>query len=190
MSNVYKTIGDRVRKTAFVFPIFVVFFLLLLGSSYLMVEDYFTSLWGFQAVRMNPGFKPTPYIVAAFPQLIQIAAYYINLALRSDDERLDEEYAGYRRAAGIICICMLVVDVGTDFRHRILAATTLMDYAMNLIITLGAFTIGSEVVFTASFGTVMELWPDAKRRWAELRQEGRPARPGGNRPGYGNEGAR
>lgn len=176
MSNVYRTIGDRARKTAFVFPIFLVFLLLLLGSSYLMVVDYFTSLWGFKAVRMNPDFAPTPYIIAAFPQLIQIAAYYVNLALRSDDDRVDEEYSGYRRAATIICLLMLVLDVATDFRHRVVGATTWLDYAMNMVITLGGFTIGSEVIWTVSFGTCMELYPDAKRRWAELRQAGRASR--------------
>lgn len=173
MTGMYKRIGDRIRKTAFVFPIFFIFLLLLIGSSYLMVEDYFTSLWGFKAIRMNPGFKPTPYVIAALPQLVQIAAYYVNLALRSSDPQEDEEYASYRRFAALICAAMVAIDFATDYRHRIMTATNPMDYILMAVVTFGVFTIGSEVIFTISFGTVAELWPDAKRRWYELRELGK-----------------
>ena len=154
----FQKAADRIRQSELVVPVFLAFFALwLLGLSF-AVEDYWTSLWGYESLPTQVGFAWTPYLVAALPSVGQIAAGYLALALGWENQR-DRKYT----VISLLVWCILLyIDVFTDLFYRVsgLPLTPAVT-ATALFQTIGIFTIGSELAVVVGMGMSLQLLPDA-----------------------------
>lgn len=145
MSNVFKNMGRNAQHILLlVFPLAI----MLIGISLvLMVEDFRTSLRGYQALPTTKVDTDwVPYAVAALPQVGQIVLAYI--VARNTQ----------RRWAGVLAFGFFLVDIGTDITYKINGNLTLVPIAF--METLFIFTLGSEVLFTLAVGFVAETFAE------------------------------
>ena len=155
----FKKAADRIRESEFVIPVFFVFFALWLMSMTFAAEDYLTSLLGYNALPTQAGFWWISYIVAALPQVGQIAAGYIAMALGWDAE----EDVKYTWVSIVIWLLLFSLDAMTDMAYRtnVPQGATWQVVATAVFQTVIIFTIGSELAFVVGFGMAVQLLPEA-----------------------------
>lgn len=146
----FEIAGDKLKKSSFLVPIFLVTLALFICSIFLLYEDWHTSLWGYERLSTQPGFPFTGYIVASLPLLVQILAGYFAIALGFDGRKDTNKLAMY---AFFILAAAFLVDVYTDVIYRVgeqqeVPVTWVEGVLQSIII----FTLGSEMAFTVSFG--------------------------------------
>lgn len=201
MASKYKKAADRIRGHAGIIPIFLTFFTIFLFAIWFMADDYLTSLWGLEKLNVAMGFTWTKYFIAALPQLGQIAATFFYLTLDTDEDDEDNPDRPYRIMAFAVAAFLFTLDFSTDIIHRFALAQATIDYVASVFLTLGVFTLGSEVAFTVCFAMTVELAPDVWAQFDRLYRRamskpvrtppdrGRPDRPDrgrpDNQPGFG-----
>lgn len=157
-NTTFRRAADRIRQSAFILPIFIIYLLLLAISCLTSWEDYWTSFWGYEALPTAEGYWYVAYAVALLPQVGQAAAAYIVIALADNEEdRL------YMIIGAILWVLLFFIDFYTDmfFRNGLDWNVGLEVWIAALLQTVGIFTLGSEVAFIVGFGMVCELLPDA-----------------------------
>lgn len=147
MASIFRGAAARIRNSAMLVPIYVVFVLLLLGGLYMFYEDYSTSRKGYETLptlKVNPG---VAVFVGLMPQLIEIGFAYI---WASESEK------GW---AGMVSMTALLVDIATDTWYKAgsqIGPLLILAFFESVLI----YTILSEVAITFGFGMCMELLPD------------------------------
>jgi hypothetical protein len=157
-NTAFRRAADRMRQSAFVLPMFLVFLALMAISLVIGYEDYYTSYWGYTSLPTQFGFSWTAVAVALLPQVGQAGAAYIAIALAdNEDDRL------YVIMAFVIWVLLFGIDIYTDTFYRTDYSWQVSNEIMLTAIfqSIGIFTIGSELAFVVGFGMVGELLPDA-----------------------------
>ena len=157
-NTTFRRAADRIRKSAFVLPMFVVYAVLLAISIIVMREDVWTSWKGYLALPTESGFAITALAIAFLPSIGQLATGYVTIALANNEN--DRTYAF---VSGLIWGLLFLVDAYTDifYRNGFGWNVDLEVWLTAIIQTVGVFTLGSELFFVLGFGMVMELFPDA-----------------------------
>jgi hypothetical protein len=144
-----------VDKTALV-PFFLLMWVAMVVSSYLMYVDYTTSRMGYEAFPSAKVNQLEIFAVAFLPQLIQMVTGYILvglIAVKADDD------ADLRLTliAGILWFSAFFIDVGTDVYYRLDGSSDPFEIGVNILVTIVAFTFGSEMLWVFSLGMLRRI---------------------------------
>jgi hypothetical protein len=145
MSNLLKYTANRIKDSSFIIPIFVFVVAACLISLAILWEDYSTSLFGYQALPTRKANDWVIPMVAAMPQVFQVILFYAFLRDTNTN-----------KWALALAFGLFLVDSGTDVYYKS------NGFQSNLILlsvleTFTVYTLGSEVLFTMSFGLFFEL---------------------------------
>lgn len=130
--------------------IFIVWLALAAVAVRLGIEDYLTSVYGYQLIPTRKTDPNLAYFVSALPTLIQIAFGAWAIEKRS-------------RLATVVTLIAFVVDVVTDVNYKVsgVSAPSAWLYPLAVAETVVLFTLGSEFLLIAAAQNVFEYLPDA-----------------------------
>jgi len=140
----FNDMTKRVQNSPLIVIVFATFLLLFGISIVLMVEDYQTSLYGYQMIPTNKVNPNLGFWVALLPQATQVALTYLGI---------EKKNPWYIVVAGV----MLCLDVSTDVYFK---SFGWQSNGLVLIATLESFllyTLGSEVLFVLAGGALWSL---------------------------------
>lgn len=145
----FDLLGRRLVKSSFLLPIFLFTVALFIISSFLMVEDYFTTKWGYEMLSTRTGFPITTWFVAALPQVVQGLMVYFTFGFALDGR---EETQRWAKISALVWLAMFSVDVYTDTVYRVVHVENPISWVEGIAQSIFIFTIGSEIAWTVSFG--------------------------------------
>lgn len=154
MSNVFAGAASRIRGSTVVVPVYFAFIALLIIGVGLWIEDYNTSYAGYAAFPTRKVGEYVTWLVAALPQVGQIAFFYLYM---NDTQK---------RWSFFTAVLLFIVDIGTDVWYKMDGQVGLLPLAV--VESFAIYTIGSEVAVTASFGMLLELFPDVWKATSEF----------------------
>jgi hypothetical protein len=135
------------KKPAIIMLVFLAFVGLLAIAVRLFIDDYLTSVWGYQLIPTNQSSQDLAWFVGALPQLVQVAFGFMAIERRN-------------RGFAIVALLAFVIDVGTDVTFRTHNIEGFWIYPIALVQTIILFTLGSEFLLLASLENVVEYLPD------------------------------
>ena len=172
MSNLFQAFARQLRGSSFVIWItLLAFFALFIGFVH-FAEDTYSSYIGLGRLETAFGLKPANYTVTYFtmsiaPQVGQIIFSYMYL--------VDRQRNWW---AGVLALLFFGVDFMADLQDRSGGllfpsdGSTMFDHlgalTLSAMLTLGYFTIGSELFITAGAGLILELFNDALEQLTEI----------------------
>jgi hypothetical protein len=114
------------------------------------VEDYLTSVYGYQLLPTRKTDPSLAWFVGALPQLLQITFGFIAIEKRS-------------RPATVIALIAFVADAFADIYYKVagVSADPLWLYTTALFETTVLFTLGSEFLLIAALENIFEYLSDA-----------------------------
>lgn len=173
MSNLFDNAAKKLRNSSFVLQVMVVAVLMFACSLVLMYEDTYSSYNGFKQLEtvfgVNPANSELAYIVISIvPQIGQIGFFY----LYAMDTR--------RKWALGVAAMFFLIDLTADVQDRsagqfIVLAPEGINVAtspatwVSVGISIGWYTVGSELFFTAGGGLILAAFPDAVKALTDLR---------------------
>jgi hypothetical protein len=81
MVMLYNQVAKNLKGSAIMPLAFIVFMAILIASANLWIEDYMTSVYGYEAVPSQKVTASVIWAVAALPQLLQMGAAYLSIGL-------------------------------------------------------------------------------------------------------------
>ena len=145
--------ADKLKRTSMFLPVFIAALGLLGVSTGLLIQDYFTTVWGYEMLPTAKGFPIIPYLVGLVPPLVQIYSGYLAFAFAFDQDSNTDDKAMW---ASVIFIIMLIVDVYTDSLFRVSLNPSMPNIWLYAIAeSFFIFTLGSELSWALSFGFVV-----------------------------------
>lgn len=153
--------ANLIRQSGMVLVIWLVAIgITAIGTIY-FVDDYMTSVRGYQMVPTRHHFPWVVWVGAAMPQLGQIFFGYLALDEKS------------RWWSWIVVVVLVLVDSGTDMIFKQVPG---MPYTFwgSLLDVIVFYTIGSELFLLLGFALALELTPDAMEACRELAVRMRP----------------
>lgn len=146
MANLFKQ-GNEKIENPLVVVMFLVYCALFVVACGLFIEDYSTSLLGYQRLPTQKANDWVIPLVALLPQLGQVGFLYV---FASDTSK---------RWGALVAIALHVADVTTDMAFKIGSNLSAPMFLLTLAETEILYTIGSEVLLTVSFGMILALLP-------------------------------
>ncbi len=166
MSNVFQQISKRIRGSTFViFLHFMAMVLTVIGVVH-FVEDTQTSRIGIamleRVYEIRPTIYPITYVTMSLaPQVGQVVFFYMFLV------DWKKNWWALAVAAGFFTIDF-VADLEARSNGMLVGGGDTEAILVSAAITLGFFTIGSELFLTAGIGLVLELATDSLDQCLEL----------------------
>lgn len=149
MANQFNDITNRLRQGPWLWLFLAIFVMLFLISIGLFVEDFTTSLMGYD---LWPTRKANPwvvYLVAFLPQLGQVAFAYAWIDTR------DPKYA-------VFMFLTFFWDISTDVYFKSAQFESAQLTAMATFESVVLYTIGSEFLMAFSLGMIYAVWAHLK----------------------------
>lgn len=156
MSSFART-ASKLKESKFIIPItFVVMVGIVIGA-FAFYEDYQSSLHGYGLLPTRKSGQEIIEVIALLPQVGQIIFFYMFgnsiEALPTGKRRINYIYF-------IIASFLLLFDLGTDVYFKA-SGMSLVVWIIAFVESITIFTIGSEMLLTASLGIFFELVPEA-----------------------------
>jgi len=154
--------AQLIRKSGMVLVVWIVAFgITVIGGIY-FVDDYMTSVRGYQMVPTRHHFPWVVWVGAAMPQFGQIFFGYL---------ALDEKKRWW---SWIVVVVLMLVDSGTDMIFKQIPGMPWTFWG-SLLDVIVFYTIGSELFLLLGFALTLELTPDMVQACRELKTRMRPA---------------
>lgn len=147
MSKLVMRIAEFKNKPVLSIVICVAWSALLIIAVRLGIEDYTTSVLGYQAIPTRKADQYIAYLVGALPMLLQVAFGF--WAIEKNN-----------RLAVLITIAAFLVDVSTDVYYKAVDQTIAM-YVLAAIESVVLFTLGTEFLFLVALENIAEYLPIA-----------------------------
>ena len=148
MANVFKSLAQGLIRSPFIIVITLTFVALLIIALGLSVEDYMTTLKGYQLLPTAKANDWVVPLVALLPQVGQIA---FTFAFATDTRK---------RWAILIAFGLHFFDVLTDVYFKAYGQAWWV-YGIAFLESEVLYTLGSELALTFSLGMLIELTPHA-----------------------------
>ena len=154
----FRALGDIIRKSAFIVPIYGAIVLLLGVATIRSWLDFTTSLVGARSLFFAEGanYEIQVFSLASMPQLITIVFTYVALATP-----FNQEMKWLKLSAIAVVMASLAFDIYTGYLYYV--GVSYHPLAMSGL----ADTAFSEVGFTLAFGLTLDLFPDVRKRFAQ-----------------------
>ncbi len=142
----FNQMTSKINRSPAIIGVFVVFLTLLVISLVLTVEDFNTSLLGYQMIPTAKSNDMLPWFVAGLPQLIQIALAYVAI------EKKNPWYLA-------VAIIAFMADMSTDVYFKSYGGQTWALVWVASLESLILYTLGSEILLVFSLGILHALLP-------------------------------
>ena len=155
MANVFRSTASSMLNSPFVIVISLAFLVLLFISIGLSIEDYMTSLMGYQLL---PTAKANNWIIPLVALLPQVGQITFAFAFATDTRK---------RWAGLVMFGLHFFDVLTDVYFKAHGQAAWV-YGVALLESEVLYTLGSEIALVFSIGMLFELLPHAFSQFGVL----------------------
>lgn len=177
--NTFAKIGDRIKESPFVVPIYWMIIVGFLMSLVILANDFYT---GYAGVLKAPKpilkneFEEWLYfarmiVLAGLPQVVGVIGVYISMALNPENQQEER----ILKIATAVTAIAVTVDLLTGLMYYFPLDITFQNIANNpwemiwSIIMSGMIdTIGSELMFIVCFGLAVQLRSHAQASWNKL----------------------
>ena len=162
--SAFTSAASKLRDSKFVIPVtLAVLFGVVIGA-FAFYEDYQSSLHGYGMLPTRKSGQEVIQVIALLPQVGQIIFFYM---FGNSIEVLPN---GRRRINYIyftIAFFLLLFDLGTDMYFKA-SGLLLAVWVIAFVESITVFTIGSEMLLTASLGLFFELAPEALKQVGQM----------------------
>jgi len=151
MSRLVLRISENLRrKPVIVMVVFTTWVALAVVAARLGVEDYLTSVYGYQLLPTRKTDESLAWFIGLLPQLLQVAFGFIAIEKRS-------------RSAALITLAAFVADAFADIFYKVsgVPGDPLLLWTAAFMETTMLFTLGSEFLLIAALQNIYEYLPDA-----------------------------
>jgi hypothetical protein len=151
MSRLVLKISENLRqKPVIVLIVFATWMALAVVAARLGVEDYLTSVYGYQLLPTRKTDDSLAWFIGLLPQLLQVAFGFIAIEKRS-------------RTATLITLGAFVIDAFADIFFKVsgVPGDPLLLWTAAFVETTVLFTLGSEFLLIAALQNLYEYLPDA-----------------------------
>jgi hypothetical protein len=151
MSRLVLRISEGLRrKPVIVLVVFATWLALAVVAARLGVEDYLTSVYGYQLLPTRKTDASLAWFIGLLPQLLQVAFGFIAIEKRS-------------RSATLITLVAFVADAFADIIYKVsgVPGDPWLLYPAAVFETTLLFTLGSEFLLIAALQNLYEYLPDA-----------------------------
>ena len=155
MSDVFHRAAKRIENSSFVIPIFGVFVIMLVVGVGIFIEDYSTSLAGYQQLPTRKVNEWVIGLVALLPQVGQIGFMYVFAADTN------------KRWSILVAAGLHLVDVATDVIYKA-SGLGFEAWVVALVESEIVYTLGSEIMIVTSLGMIIRLFPAFIEQIGEL----------------------
>lgn len=147
MSNMFKSAHSRVRNSPYAIFFFLIFVAMFVISLITGLEDIRTSYFGYLMFPTRKSLDIVPYAVALIPLVAQIGFFYVFLSNTN------------RKWAIWLALLLHLVDITYDVYFKA-SGQPWHVWLIAFVESEAIYTGGSEIMFTVSFGMIIELLPD------------------------------
>ena len=173
MSNIFEQAAKQMRGSSFVIQVMFVAALMFGMRLVLVSQDILSSRLGFEQLEEVFDIVPASngyvyWVISAVPTVGQMGFAYLYM------------YNTDRKWALVVAVWFMLIDLVADVQHR--SGNNFMLLAQDGVnvnwdttatwisigISLGWYTIGSELFFTAGGGLLLAAFPDAVEAWVKL----------------------
>lgn len=162
--SVFAEKAEKLKESKFVIPITLAVFLGIVIGAFAFYEDYYSSLQGYMMLPTRKSGDEVVQVIALLPQIGQIIFFYMFgrsvVTTASGRKRFNLLYF-------IIAFFLLLFDLGTDMYFKAFGMAAYV-YVVAFVESITVFTIGSEMLLTASLGIFIELVPEALKQLGDV----------------------
>jgi len=155
---------SKFRDTKFVIPITLAVMLGVVIGAFAFYEDYQSSLHGYALLPTRKSGQEVIAVIALLPQVGQIIFFYM---FGNSIEILPNGKRRINYIYFIIAFFLLFFDLGTDIYFKASGMPAIV-WVIAFVESITVFTIGSEMLLTASVGLFLELAPEALKQLGQI----------------------
>lgn len=162
--STFTAVARRLKDSKFVIPVTVAVIAGAIIGMFAFYEDYMSSLEGYRMLPTRKSGYEVIQVIALLPQVGQIIFFYMF------GRSVETLPSGRRRVNHLyftIAFFLLLFDLGTDMYFKA-SGMPLTVWAIAFVESITVFTIGSEMLLTASLGIFFELAPEALTQTANI----------------------
>jgi hypothetical protein len=162
--SAFERVANKLQDTKFVIPVTLAVMLGVVIGAFAFYEDYQSSLHGYNLLPTRKTGQEVVQVVALLPQVGQIIFFYMF------GNSIETTPNGKRRINYIyftVAFFLLLFDLGTDVYFKA-SGMSLAVWVIALVESITVFTIGSEMLLTASLGLFFELFPEALKQLGHI----------------------
>ena len=162
--SAFVNVANKLRGSAFVIPITLAVMVGVIIGAFAFYEDYQSSLNGYLLLPTRKSGQEVVQVIALLPQVGQIIFFYMfgNSIETTPSGRRKINYLYF-----IIAFFLLLFDLGTDMWFKA-SGMSLAVWVVAFVESITVFTIGSEMLLTASLGIFLELTPEALKQLGQI----------------------
>lgn len=149
--------ASRLQDSKFVIPITLAVMVGIIIGAFAFYEDYQSSLHGYALLPTRKSGQEVMQVIALLPQVGQIIFFYM---FGNSIETLPGGKRRINYLYFIIAFFLLLFDLGTDMYFKA-SGMPVGVWVIAFVESITIFTIGSEMLLTASLGIFFELAPVA-----------------------------
>lgn len=161
--SAFANTAARLKDSKFVIPVTGAVLLGVIIGLFAFYEDYQSSLNGYKMLPTRKSGEEVIQVIALLPQVGQIIFFYMF-------GRTVQIVNGRRRANPIyftVAFFLLLFDLGTDMYYKAFGLD-MFTWVIAFVESITVFTIGSEMLLTASLGIFFELAPEALKQLGNI----------------------
>jgi hypothetical protein len=162
--SAFANVAGKLRDTKFVIPVTLAVMVGVIIGLFAFYEDYQSSLHGYNLLPTRKTGDEVVQVIALLPQVGQIIFFYMF------GTSIETTSSGRRRVNYIyftIAFFLLLFDLGTDVYFKA-SGMSVGVYVIAFVESITVFTIGSEMMLTASLGIFLELFPEALKQLGQI----------------------
>lgn len=162
--SAFARVSDKLRDSKFIIPVTLAVLLGVIIGAFAFYEDYQSSLHGYQLLPTRKSGEEVVQVIALLPQVGQIIFFYMF------GNSIETTPSGKQRINYIyftIAFFLLLFDLGTDVYFKA-SGMSVAVWVVAFVESITVFTIGSEMLLTASLGIFFELAPEALKQLGQI----------------------
>jgi hypothetical protein len=162
--SAFTNVANKLKDSKFVIPITLAMMLGIVIGAFAFYEDYQSSLHGYELLPTRKSGQEVVQVIAMLPQVGQIIFFYMfgNSVVTLPSGRKKINYIYF-----IVAFFLLLFDLGTDMWFKA-SGMTIDVWIIAFVESVTVFTIGSEMLLTASLGVFLELFPEALKQLGQF----------------------
>ncbi len=157
--SVFTAVAAKLKHSMFVIPITLVVLVGIVIGGFAFYEDYQSSLHGYNLLPTRKSGQEVVAVIALLPQVGQIIFFYaFGVSIEVINGRRKMNYLYFA-----VAFFLLLFDLGTDMYFKA-SGMPFWVWVIAFVESITIFTIGSEMLLTASVGLFFELAPEALKQ--------------------------
>lgn len=162
--SLFSSAVEQVKGSKYIIFLTIVAFFGIIIGCFAMREDYISSLEGYRLLPTRKSGREVVQVIAALPQVGQIIFFYLfSLSVRT----LPNGRRRFSVPYFTISTSLFLIDIVTDTFFKA-SGGPLSVWLIGLLESITVYTIGSEMLLTASIGLFLELAPIAWRQLVDI----------------------